>query len=93
MLGGKRGGGSQPTRMRSFPDDPSDDEERAASILSGLKSHSEMRSLPDDPSSSRNAVREMNEARLQSILSFLETYGIPRKVAEPYVVKHFDLDI
>ena len=38
-------------------------------------------------------VRDRDENRLQSILSFLETYGIPRDVAAPYVIKRFDLDV
>ncbi len=38
-------------------------------------------------------TRKRNEARLQSILSFLETYGIPREVATPHVKKRFSLNV
>ena len=90
----RRGGSSEtgeeaPQRMRGVTDVLSD-EPRDASTYTG-DTMQRARTVFSDPE--RDALRARDDERLQGILSFLETYGIPRGVAEPYVIKRFGLHV
>ncbi len=89
-----RGGSSPvrdevPQRMRGVTDEVVSDEPSSPSCVGDVMQRS--RTVFQDPE--LDALRERDGERLQSILSFLETYGIPRGVAEPYVIQRFGLRV